>query len=133
MRNLREIDHLRDTSDSVRKFFGDVGDHTCGVFTVLSDIDRQPMRAIASSDMGWDRVSVSRHNRCPNWPEMCQVKALFFAPDETALQFHVPESDHVNNHPYCLHLWRPQRGEIVRPPSIMVGIKALGTLKGEAI
>lgn len=31
--------------------------------------------------------------------------------------------DHVNNHPYCLHLWRPAGQDVLRPDRIMVGYK----------
>jgi len=65
------------------------------------------MRVMASAGMGWDHVSISRQNRCPNWPEMEHIKRLFFRDDETAMQLHVPPSDHISIHPYCLHLWRP--------------------------
>ena len=40
--------------------------------------------------------------------------------DETVVQYHPPKSDYVNNHPYCLHLWRPHSQEIPRPPKIFV-------------
>lgn len=78
---------------------------------------------IASCGADWDHVSVSLPNRCPNWPEMCAVKDAFFFPSETVMQLHVPPQDHINNHPYCLHLWRPQSAEIPRPPGFLVGIK----------
>lgn len=66
------------------------------------------LRAIISVGMGWDHVSVSLQNRCPTWPEMDAVKKLFFKDTETVMQLHVPSSDHINIHPFCLHLWRPQ-------------------------
>ena len=78
-------------------------------------------KLIASSGEGWDHVSVSRSSRCPNWPEMEHIKRLFFLDHETAMQLHVPPSEHVNHHPYCLHIWRPLGVEIPVPPSIMVG------------
>ena len=80
------------------------------------------MFVVASFGAGWDHVSVSRKNRVPNWAEMEHVKRLFFEDDETAVQFHVPPSDHVNMHPYVLHLWRPQDVEIPRPPAVLVGV-----------
>jgi len=123
MRNLRLLDAYRDCSRAVIEYYGNAGDETCGVFTVPSATDKQPVRVIASSGEGWDHVSVSRPNRCPNWPEMEQVKRLFFKDDETAMQLHVPPSDHISVHPNCLHLWRPHDCEIPRPPSIMVGIQ----------
>ena len=70
----------------------------------------------------WDHVSVSRAERCPWWEEMDVVARMFFRPAETAMQLHVPDADHVNHHPYCLHLWRPAGlKRIPMPPSIMVG------------
>lgn len=76
-------------------------------------------------ETGWDHVSVSLPNRCPNWPEMCHVKSLFWGDDETVIQFHPRSSEYVNNHPYCLHLWRSTRQEIELPPSILVGLKGV--------
>jgi hypothetical protein len=76
----------------------------------------------------WDHLSVSTQSRCPTWEELEFVKRLFFKPDECAMQLHVPPRDHVNNHPYCLHIWRPIDVEIPRPPAIMVGHQALGEL-----
>ena len=52
---------------------------------------------------------------------MEHVKRLFFRPDETAMQLHVPPHEHINTHEHCLHLWRPQQEKIPRPPSYMVG------------
>lgn len=81
------------------------------------------LRVIASWGMGWDHVSVSLPNRCPSWDEMSWIKSLFFEPTECVMQLHVPDAEHINNHPFCLHLWRPQGVEIPTPPSILVGIK----------
>lgn len=121
MRNLHLLDAYRDRGPDVMRLWGWAGDETCGAFYVPSPIDKAPLKIIASSGEGWDHVSVSRQNRCPNWPEMDHVKRLFFRDDETAMQLHVPPSDHINLHPHCLHLWRPQSQEIPRPPSILVG------------
>lgn len=78
--------------------------------------------AIASWSGGWDHVSVSRKNRCPDWAEMCRVKDLFFEPEECVVQYHPPKSDYKNLHRNCLHLWRPQGAEVPRPPSWMVAV-----------
>lgn len=102
-----------------------IGGSTEGVFAVPSPTGGGRLRIIASVGMGWDHVSVSLPNRCPNWPEMSRVKGLFFRDDETAMQLHVPAADHVNNHPYCLHLWRPHDVAIPRPPGLLVGVKDL--------
>lgn len=62
---------------------------------------------------GWDHVSVSviGKARTPYWSEMCQVKDLFFRDDEVVMQLHPAKKDYVNNHPFVLHLWRPQTEE----------------------
>jgi hypothetical protein len=86
------------------------------------------LRIIASSSSGWEHVSVSLHNRCPTWDEMDFVKGLFWTEDETAMQLHPPQSEWINNMPYCLHLWRPTDQAIPRPPSIFVGKQELGDL-----
>jgi hypothetical protein len=122
MKNLHLFDAARIKGRQLPpRFRGYAGDHTCGLFEIPSPIDKAPMRVMASSDCGWEHVSVSRRNRCPNWTEMSHVKNLFFNEDETVMQLHVPASDHVNDHPYCLHLWRPKDQEIPRPPFWMVG------------
>ena len=122
MRNLNLLDAYRDVSPSVIALFGSTGDHTCGTFLIPSPIDKANIRIVASCEGGWDHVSASRPNRCPNWTEMEYVKRMFFKEHETAMQLHVPPSDHVNCHPNCLHLWRPQFTDIPRPPSEMVGV-----------
>ena len=71
----------------------------------------------------WNHVSASLQTRCPTWEEMCRIKKLFFFPEETVMQLHPPESQYVNCHPYCLHLWEPVKLTIPLPPSIMVGLK----------
>ncbi len=73
---------------------------------------------------GWEHVSVSTATRCPTWDEMCRIKDLFWTEDEAVLQFHPPKSEYVNNHQFCLHLWKPPY-PVVLPPSILVGIKGV--------
>lgn len=81
------------------------------------------LRVIASTGGGWDHVSVSLGSRIPCWEEMEFVKRTFFRDDEYAMQLHVPPSAHINHHPNCLHLWRPQCWPIPIPPAWMVGPK----------
>jgi len=89
----------------------------------------QTVMVIASNGCGWEHVSVSRRDRTPTWDEMCQVKALFWDDEDCVMQLHPPRSEWVNNHPNCLHLWRPVDTALPMPPSILVGIKAIGVLK----
>lgn len=95
---------------------------------------KKPQQAaiIFSWGGGWDHVSVSFKNRIPTWDEMAEVKRMFFYPHETVIQFHPREEDYVNDHPYCLHLWRNQESNIELPPWWMTGLKP-GTTKQDAI
>jgi len=74
-------------------------------------------------DIPWEHVSVSIKHRPPNWQEMCWVKDQFWNDDECVMQLHPPKVDYVNNHPNCLHLWRPRDGNLPRPPAVLVGFK----------
>lgn len=79
----------------------------------------------ASVGVDWEHVSVSCRNRCPNWQEMCFVKSLFWHAEETVMQLHPPQSQWINQHPYCLHLWRPLNHAIPLPPAETVGIRGI--------
>jgi len=83
----------------------------------------QHVFVIAGDGLGWEHVSVSRKDRPPLWDEMCQVKALFWDDEDCVVQYHPPRSEYVNNHPHCLHLWRPTQAELPMPSSILVGVK----------
>lgn len=104
-----------------------------GVFMIPHyRIDNYWIFCIVSDGEGRQHVSVTispkgnvKPNRCPTWEEMCWVKDQFWNKDETIIQYHPPESEYVNNHPFCLHLWKPDNIEIPLPPSIMVGYKNL--------
>lgn len=61
---------------------------------------------IASDGFGWEHVSVSMPKQCPNWDHMTLVKKLFWDDTDLVVQYHPPETNYVNIHPYCLHLWR---------------------------
>lgn len=53
----------------------------------------------------WLHVSLSRPDRMPTYDDMAEVKRVFIGPDKTAYQLFVPDTDHVNLHSHCLHLW----------------------------
>jgi len=81
--------------------------------------------ACDGTETQWEHVSVSLPDspaKCPSWEEMCIVKSLFWDAHECVVQFHPPESEYVNNHSGCLHLWRHVDGHAT-PPSILTGIK----------
>lgn len=112
MRDLHALDKWR---LDVRKYCGSNGDDKNGAFKIF--VNGRAIFCIASNGRGWEHVSVSPKNqkRCPTWEEMCAVKNLFFEPEETVIQFHPAQSQYVDQHQYCLHLWRPIEQEIPTP------------------
>lgn len=115
------FDRWRERSERVLARYHSYGDETCGVFRVPMIGKPLPLHVVASQGGGWDHVSVSLPNRCPNWEEMVRVKRAFFEDGEWALEFHPPVTLNISVHPYCLHLWRPQTVEVAVPPGWMVG------------
>jgi hypothetical protein len=121
VRNLHELDRFRITDPkALVRTDGWAGDGECGSFTIQSPIDGVLMVVVASNGDLWDHVSVSRKNRVPNWAEMSAIHRMFFKDDEVAMQLHMPPSDHINIHPFVLHLWRPHDSTIPLPPKIFV-------------
>lgn len=79
--------------------------------------------AVDGEETGWEHVSVAVFQKpfeTPTWKEMCKVKAIFWNDDECVVQFHPPESDYVNQHKGCLHLWRSTATPFPQPPTICV-------------
>ena len=123
MRNLNHLNEHR----IVNPLYGGKGDERNGAFEMVSPDDGAKLYIIASSGEGWDHVSVSRDDRIPSWTEMEFAKRQFFRRDDCAMQLHPPVDEYIDgSFPgkrsiNCLHLWRPLRGEIPRPPRWMVG------------
>ena len=86
---------------------------------------------IFSTGAGWEHVSVAPFKRSvtPSWDDMCLIKDIFFKEDESVIQIHPPKNEYVNNMPNCLHLWRWNEGEMILPPSFMVGIRVGQTME----
>ena len=53
----------------------------------------------------WVHVSMSRVDKIPSYEDMALVKKLFIGRKWDAIQVFPRESEHVNIHPFCLHLW----------------------------
>lgn len=81
------------------------------------------LSVVVGDGAGWEHVSVSLPNRTPTWSEMCAIKRLFWDPEDVVVQYHPPESQAVNNHDHCLHLWRSTTQVMPIPASIMVGVR----------
>lgn len=80
---------------------------------------------------GFEHVSVSLLNRCPNWPEMSFVKNLFWKDSETVFEFHPSKATYVSNHPFCLHMWRDTLGDPRLPNPLLVGFVGRGEMSNE--
>lgn len=128
MKDLQTLDKFRLT-DYERFIYGRDGDSSCGCFKV--HVGGRSFKVIASIGGGWEHVSVSpwseKRKTCPTWDEMCAIKDMFFESEERVVQYHPPKSEYVNQHPYCLHLWRPTVDSMPFPPAIFVGIKEEAT------
>jgi hypothetical protein len=48
------------------------------------------------------------------------VRRKLWEASDTVMQLHVPTSEHISLHPYCLHLWALIGASIPRPPAYMV-------------
>lgn len=65
---------------------------------------------------GVEHVSVKLNNdanKTPTWGEMCEVKGIFWKPNEEVHQIHPAESQYVHGVggvSNVLHLWRPEEG-----------------------
>ncbi len=126
MRDLHTLDKYR-LVDEERKLrgadtSGELG-KGCGCFKVY--VQGRSFNVTASDGGGWDHVSVTprseKRRTCPTWEEMCEIKDMFFEPEEAVVQYHPARSEYVNNHPLCLHLWRPNDGTVLpTPPRIFV-------------
>lgn len=95
-----------------------------GAFFVVTVKLPLPLSVIASDGLGWEHVSVSLGHKMPGWDEMSFIKGLFWSAEDIVIQIHPPKSESINNHKYCLHLWRKAgtNDYLERPPSIMVGL-----------
>lgn len=111
----------------------DSSDGNNGAFNIESPEPGWRLMLICSDGEGWEHVSVHAYRpigayreakqRTPNWREMSYVKDLCWDGEDVVMQLHPRKSEYVNNHPNCLHLWRPIGREIPTPPSIFVGVR----------
>jgi len=103
-----------------------------GVFIIPVNYDEPGVKyyqCIVSDGMGWRHVSVvmvnerkESSNVLPSWEDMCYLKDCFWDKDQCVVQYHPPETEYVNNHNYCLHLWQPTEFKFPMPDKIMVGL-----------
>ncbi len=114
---MKTLDEIKQIKNLVIARTG--ADGGCG-YIYLGGTKYRPASVVFSWGGGWEHVSVSFSTRCPTWEEMCKVKDMFWNEDECVIQYHPPKSEYVNNHPYCLHLWRKAGEDFERPPKTFV-------------
>lgn len=73
--------------------------------------------------VGWEHLSVSFDDMLPDWNYMQEMKEMFWKDDEECFQLHPKKENYINNHNYCLHIWRPLEQPIPVPPTILVGFR----------
>jgi hypothetical protein len=108
MKDLRQFDRWRIVAGPDSAMRNDPATaEWSGAFQFKLDPAGQGFIVTASNGEGWDHVAVSCKDRTPTWEEMDRIARIFFKEGEVAMQLHLPRSDHINCHPYCLHMWRP--------------------------
>lgn len=53
----------------------------------------------------WLHLSVASPDWLPKYETLVEVKELFIGRERKAIQVFPPRSQHVNQHPNCIHLW----------------------------
>jgi len=74
-----------------------------------------PKELHTETDLGggyWKHLSISHPRRYPFWDEILDARYAFFSNTETVIQIMPPESEYVNLHPNCFHLWSPIRESV---------------------
>lgn|GEM_PF-1457515 len=68
-----------------------------------------PMSVIAGVEQHggreWLHLSVARRNRLPSWEDLKLVKKVLAGPERQAIQVIPRDSEYVNQHAFCLHLF----------------------------
>jgi hypothetical protein len=88
----------------------------------LVPLEGELWHVIISDGEGWQHLSVTNAQKriMPGWHIMCRLKDAFFADDVWVAQYHPAKEDNVNDHPFCLHLWRPLEEKLPTPPYVFV-------------
>lgn len=75
---------------------------------VISTVDRNETGR-------WLHVSASFPDHLPSFFDMSEVKLLFMGPHVSAIHIFPKLSEHINHHPYCIHLWSALDGQLQLP------------------
>jgi hypothetical protein len=88
----------------------------------LVPLDGERYHVMIGEGMGFRHLSVTnaQKKRIPEWVTMCRLKELFFADDAWVVQYHPPKEEHINDHPFCLHLWESIEEPMPHPSIVQV-------------
>jgi len=80
------------------------------------DETRRGMVVIISGGVELDgkryiHCSISRRDEMPSYTDLDYIKSVVFGPDREAYQKFARRREHVNIHPFCLHLWHCMDGD----------------------
>lgn len=69
--------------------------------------------AIELDGKEWMHTSYSRKNRTPTYEDTIFIKENFIGKDLKAIMVFLKEEEHINIHPYCLHLFNCTNGDVL--------------------
>lgn len=69
-----------------------------GVLKVMAGLERH-------GEHQWIHISCSRRDRLPSWEDLKLAKRVLAGPERQAIQVIPRDSEYVNIHPHCLHLF----------------------------
>lgn len=69
----------------------------------------------------WIHASCSRESTMPTYYDLRELKRIVFGEDRPAAQVFPVSRDHINIHPFCLHLWGPVHPEAWPLPDFTMG------------
>ena len=73
------------------------------------------MEMIPGDDGGeWVHASISQRDRLPTYEDLARLHSSVW-PDGYAYQVFAPPSEHINIHPFALHLWGKPDGSPLLP------------------
>ncbi len=118
MKSLEEIKQTRNLFIEAENDNDGMGGH------YYDSVSGKNLNFIFSYQIGWEHLSVSMPSKTPSWDQMCRMKDIFWNKNEACVEYHPKEEDYINNHPHCLHIWRPTEVELPTPPHWLVGFKS---------
>lgn len=72
----------------------------------------------------WVHASMTRRGRVPDYGDLCLLHRAVFGAEGWSYQVFAPTTEHVNIHPYALHLW----GRLDGQPAMRNFTSGLGTI-----